>query len=182
MRKALKLKILEKVLFFDWLFWLLVILWGSIFIATATRLWMDRGSILLYIKDARRQKLIYLKRQKVPKRVIPRPVKEKPFGFFKLIKRVIEPYPGKKVTEAGISGTKPSISRKAYSGERIRSYKEQKRVKREGAIMRKIRKFFVESKPKPDPKLKRVIRKAPGSTVARESISKTRRELRGKGF
>jgi hypothetical protein len=179
--------------FFDWAFWVMVFLWGSLFMFTGTRVWMERENIVLYVKELGRQKSPFYSKgveetmlgQKTPIKIKPKPikVKEPKVKFVDLVKRFVsrQPHAGTKTTEVGISKTKPRLGGKSYSEKNIRSYKEQKQLEKQGTLMSKVKEFF-KPKPKPAEKLQKITKKSVGSDTAAESISRTKKELGGKGF
>ncbi len=104
--------------FFNWLFWSLIALLAGIFVFILVRIWKVEGhAIISYIKEAGRQKLPteYLKGveetmkgQKSPRKIILRPIKEKPkFNFSDLIKK-----PSKGPRAEFLTFVKKIISRK----------------------------------------------------------------------
>ena len=175
--------------FFDWLFWLLVLLWGGLLIYSAARIWIDRKLILFYMRDSTRQKSpMYgkgveetMKGRKSPIKIIPRYVKKKKprKGLFVAIERFLsgEPYEGRTVTEAGISGTKPELGDKSYSERHLKRYGEQKQEPRKKPIMKRIKEFFV-----PKSKIQKIKRESSVSNFAEGLINKTRSELEKRGF
>jgi len=178
---------IEEETFFDWLFWLLVFLWGAIFIGTFVRLWADREVILLHVRDMNRQKDIpyskgveeTIKGQKSFIGILPKPIREKgpKVGLFDVIVRNLsgKPYFGKKVTEAGISQTKPTLRGKSYSEKEIKSYKERQ-SKPSKPIIKRIKEFFIK------PKVEKITKEPSSRGIAKSLISETKKELGKKGF
>ncbi|HJX50873.1 MAG TPA: hypothetical protein VJ438_05430, partial [Candidatus Nanoarchaeia archaeon] len=178
--------------FFDWLFWLLILLWASVVIFSTTVVWEERFAIVSFIRELRRRELeegmkgveemAYYQKPRLYPRIIN---KEKglKYTFSRIFQQPSKTSQfGSKNTEKGINIARAGIESKSKLKD-VGSYKEQQQAKKQWSVVRKLREFFGGEPKKtfiPKEKFQQIKRKPFGTEKAKGNIGRTRGDLHKK--